>query len=120
MKGFYDKMVPKFLNQFGKKYDAQVQRGALTVPDEVSMGAGAKAVMGDKAVPVHTFNITPEMREDVKKNGIPMYADGGVVSRETIKPVTHGIIKERVTVSPDLDAMQYELLSAKHFTKKVK
>ena len=69
------------------------------------------------------------MRQDVLKNGIPMYAEGGevddkakggVVSRETIKPVAHGIIKERVTVSPNLDAMQYELLSAKHFTKKVK
>ena len=48
------------------------------------------------------------------------YAKGGVVSRETTKPIAHGIIKERVTVSPDRDAMQYELLSAKHFTKKVK
>jgi hypothetical protein len=48
------------------------------------------------------------------------YADGGMVSRETIKPITHGIIKERVTVSPDKDVMQYELMSAKHFTKKVK
>jgi len=48
------------------------------------------------------------------------FAKGGVVSRETIKPVAHGIIKERVTVSPNLDAMRYELMSAKHFTKKVK
>ncbi len=123
MKGFYDKMVPKFLNQFGKKYGAQVGRGAITVPDEVNIGAGAKANMGDKTVPLHSFPITPEMRQDVLKHGIPMYAKGGkakVVSRETIKPVAHGIIKERVTVSPNLDAMQYELLSAKHFTKKVK
>jgi hypothetical protein len=48
------------------------------------------------------------------------HAEGGVVSRETIKPVAHGIIKERVTVSPSMDAMRYELMSAKHFTKKVK
>jgi predicted transcriptional regulator len=47
-------------------------------------------------------------------------AHGGAVSRETIKPISHGIIKERVTVSPDKDVMQYELMSAKHFTKKVK
>lgn len=47
-------------------------------------------------------------------------AKGGAVSRETIKPIAHGIIKERVTVSPNLDAMQYELMSAKRFTKKVK
>ena len=47
-------------------------------------------------------------------------AKGGTVSRETIKPMPHGIIKERVTVAPNRDAMEYELLSAKHFTKKVK
>ena len=43
------------------------------------------------------------------------FAKGGAV-----KPVVHGIIKERVTVSPDTDVMRYELMSAKHFTKKVK
>ena len=59
------------------------------------------------------------MESHDKKNSIKK-AEGGVVSRETIKPVVHGIIKERVTVSPNLDAMQYELMSAKHFTKKVK
>ena len=47
-------------------------------------------------------------------------AKGGVVSRETVKPIAHGIIKERVTVAPNMDAMQYELMSAKRFTKKVK
>jgi len=79
MKGFYDRMVPSFLNKFGKKHGVQVQQGALTVPDEVSMGAGAKANMGDKVAPVHTFDITPQMREDVLKNGIPRYEDGGTV-----------------------------------------
>ena len=307
MKGFYDKMVPKFLNQFGKKYGAQVGTthvpvGQMTEDDVISrfpggvhdalrngdIGAGRyiaqKLEEYKKATSLHSFPITPEMRQDVMKNGISMYAEGGavdnkakflegskepgvmyhatshdfnefadnprgvhfvtpsskwahkflsqdggmpqnalimpvhvsaknpfdyenkkhrdalsakasigklgmdeikkgkwgriedrttlkaikdlghdsvyvkengaknlgvfspdqiksaignrgtydpakaditkakggVVSRETIKPVAHGIIKERVTVSPNLDAMQYELLSAKHFTKKVK
>jgi hypothetical protein len=35
----------------------------------------------------------------------------------TIKPVGHGITKEKVTISPNLDAMQYELMSVKHFKK---
>jgi hypothetical protein len=43
------------------------------------------------------------------------YAKGG-----SAKPVVRGIIKERVTVTPDLDAMKYELMSAKRYTKKVK
>jgi len=36
----------------------------------------------------------------------------------SIKPV--GYTKERITVSPSLDAMRYEMESVKHFTKKVK
>jgi len=36
----------------------------------------------------------------------------------SIKPV--GYTKERVTVSPNLDAMRYELESVKHYSKKVK
>ena len=41
------------------------------------------------------------------------YAKGG-----RIKPI--GYTKERVTVSPNLDAMNYELMSVKHYTKKAK
>jgi len=41
------------------------------------------------------------------------YAKGG-----DVKPV--GYTKERVTVSPNLDAMRYEMESVKHYTKKVK
>ena len=40
----------------------------------------------------------------------PKKAAGGVV-----KPV--GYTKEKVTVSPNLDRMQYELMSVKHFKK---
>jgi len=35
-----------------------------------------------------------------------------------VKPV--GYTKEQVTVSPNLDAMRYELMSVKRYTKKVK
>jgi hypothetical protein len=35
----------------------------------------------------------------------------------TIKPIGKGFTKEKVTVSPNLDAMQYELMSVKHFKK---
>ena len=97
MKGFYDKIVPSFLNQFGKKYGAKV---------------GTMPIAEANATPVHHFPITPEMREDVTKNGVPLYAEGG-----DVKPV--GYTKEKVTVSPSLDQMQYELISVKH-SKKVK
>lgn len=104
-KGFrdlYDKKMPQFLNKFGKQHGAQVGSAAI---DET---------------PVHSFPITDAMREHVLKNGMPLYAEGGDVSRETTKPVPHGIIKERVTVTPDKDVMQYELMSVNRLTKKAK
>jgi hypothetical protein len=101
MKGFYDKMIPAFLNQFGKKYGAQVQPGSVSIvstpaqhhgltesqfqaqsPDEQQrmVRQHAYAHQGAKTeVPVHHFPITPEMREDVVKNGVPLYAKGGKV-----------------------------------------
>lgn len=116
MKGFYDKIVPNFLNQFGKKYGAKV--GRIQVPTDTTMDRGPE---GNLMVPRHTqnyaevhhFPITPEMREDVVKNGVPLYAEGGAV-----KPI--GYTKEQVTVSPNLDAMRYEMESVKRYTKKAK
>lgn len=132
MKGFYDKIIPSFLNQFGKKYGAQVQPGSVSIvstpaqhhgltesqfqaqsPDEQQrmVRQHAYAHQGAKTeVPVHHFPITPEMREDVVKNGVPLYAKGGEV-----KPV--GYTKEKVTVSPNLDQMRYEMVSVKRFKK---
>jgi len=195
MKGFYDKIVPNFLNQFGKKYGAKVQLGTIagmSFPDYLAkrnielrngemfssgfpLHSSAVKKAYEEENPIghvlgHTFPITPAMREDVTKNGVPLYADGGPVPplrplnpqlaalREqmaqqsalhkaydeamknvrtsqmptfadwvasqskakggAIKPV--GYTKERITVSPNLDAMRYELESVKHFTKKVK
>lgn len=84
MKGFYDRMVPAFLNKFGKKYGSQVQPGTIETrqytPNDRSLRqlAGYSTPVAETA-PVHMFNITPQMREDVVKNGIPLYAEGGGV-----------------------------------------
>jgi hypothetical protein len=80
MKGFYDKIVPSFLNQFGKKYGAQV--GSMPIqtktPSIEKAGTSFYQVPGKQAV-LHHFPITSEMREDVTKNGVPLYADGGAI-----------------------------------------
>jgi hypothetical protein len=57
---------------------------------------------------------------DPGKGSDDSYAKGGNVSRETIKPAGHAVVKEKVTISPNMDAMQYELMGVKHFTKKAK
>ncbi len=113
MKGFYDKMIPAFLNQFGKKYGAQVgkvpiEAGEEMVPDNAGLGMIRSGK--PKVTELHHFPITPEMREDVTKNGVPLYAEGGKV-----KPV--GYTKEKVIVSPNLDQMRYEMVSVKRFKK---
>jgi hypothetical protein len=68
MKGFYDKMLPDYLNTFGKPYGAQVQLNAyqLDIPKEA------------RTVPLHTFPITPEMRESIKQKGLPLYQQVGI------------------------------------------
>jgi hypothetical protein len=106
-------MVPSFLNKFGKKHGVQVQPGTVPIASTPAQHHGlteeqfqaqapeeqqrmvrqhAYAHQGAKTeVPVHTFDITPAMREDVLKNGIPRYAEGGEVDdagdvpRETVK-----------------------------------
>jgi len=105
MKGFYDRMVPSFLNKFGKKHGVQVQQGAIgtgehrvvndghaDLPHRVSNSEGfvsrhatpeeaqARAAQLNQA-PVHTFDITPAMREDILKNGIPRYDEGGIIHK---------------------------------------
>jgi len=50
---------------------------------------------------------------------VPVVDDEHVLAKGgAIKPV--GYTKEKVTVSPNLDQMRYELMSVKHYAKKVK
>ena len=101
MKGFYDKMVPKFLNQFGKKYGVHVQPGVIEAgnkapsyglpssvdfennrqPGETMLQYVERMKSTPVMAPTHRFDITPQMREDVLKNGMPLYAEGGSIDR---------------------------------------
>lgn len=141
MKGFYDKMVPKFLNQFGKKYGAQIQPGAVSIVSTPAQHHGltegqfqrqlpeeqermvrqhAYAHEGAKtAVPVHTFPITPEMREDVTKNGIPLYAKGGEVE---VRPTTkdEAIQRKIPEMEAAAKALQAGIIDRKEYDRTVK
>ena len=63
-----------------------------------------------------------EAMKNVYTNQMPTFAQWvasqGKAKGGAVKPV--GYTKEQVTVSPNLDAMRYELESVKHYTKKVK
>lgn len=69
MKGFYDKMLPDYLNTFGKQYGAQVQPLTFDVPVP-SIDPRTKMTTTHS---VHNFPITPEMRQQIQQKGLPLY-----------------------------------------------
>lgn len=100
MKGFYDKMIPDYLNTFGKKYGVQTEMGGYKLKGDPSLRGDASERLGlagqrfDQMTPeeieafnakldesnakqLHYFKITPEMREEVKQ-GMPLYQQIGV------------------------------------------
>jgi hypothetical protein len=117
MKGFYDKIVPNFLNQFGKKYGAKV--GAITLNIPKIIGSGLQAEVKRQQIPVHHFPITPEMREDVTKNGVPLYAKGGGVEvKPTVKDET---IQRKIPEMEDAaKALQAGTITRAQYDKVVK
>jgi hypothetical protein len=103
MKGFYDKMIPDFMNKIGKKYGVKVERTALPNLHESfeewakSKGHDLEFIMDSQGpsglknlkkeyneylkMPqmVHTMKITPEMRKAILKEGFSLFAAGGIV-----------------------------------------
>jgi hypothetical protein len=100
MKGFYDKMIPDYLNTFGKKYGVQTEMGGYKLQGDPSLRGDASERLGlagqrfDQMTPeeieafnakldesnakqLHYFKITPEMREEVKQ-GMPLYQQIGL------------------------------------------
>jgi hypothetical protein len=94
MKGFYDQILPTYLNNLGKQYGAQVETYNLPRPPQDSTltfgypGAeeyvGGRITWGDFLsrnpraaeeffTPVHKFDIPPQMREKIKAKGLPLY-----------------------------------------------
>ena len=62
MKGFYDNMLPAFVNKYGKKWGAKV--GEVSLPK-----------IGDDGLTMHSVDVTPQMKKDVMK-GQPMFHKG--------------------------------------------
>ena len=100
MKGFYDKMLPDYLNKMGKQYGVQVEAGGVPIvttpakyhgltearfemqtPQEQQRMIREHAYANEGAkteVPVHSFEVTPQMRQDITEKGLPLYQQIGV------------------------------------------
>jgi len=118
MKGFYDKMIPSFLNQFGKKYGAQVGKIQVPVLHELQGLRRLNGYPDDPPLDLHHFPITPQMREDVTQNGVPLYAKGGSVEvRPTVKDET--IQRKIPEMEAAAKALQAGAISRKEYDKVV-
>jgi hypothetical protein len=99
MKGFYDKILPDYLNNFGKPYGSSVGEMRLPVApadstkvqgynlgDEYMQGRAtwseflqANPDAAKNFSPAfHSFDITPQLRDEVKNKGLPLYSKTGM------------------------------------------
>lgn len=69
MKGFYDQMLPRFMDKYGKKWGAKV--------GEVTLSTPGKEVM-------HSVDVTPAMKESVMQ-GQPLFQVGKVAPAEGVR-----------------------------------
>lgn len=107
MKGFYDKIIPSFLNKFGKKFGAKVGKSSivdvnyklddsgskgifkyivLRNKDNVMLGHGktkkealeaAKERIKDYSIVVNSMDITPQLKEAALLKGFPLFQEKG-------------------------------------------
>jgi hypothetical protein len=78
MKGFYDKMLPDYLNTFGKPYGAQVMQIQAPIKYPLEGLRRMSGMKEDPPITLHNFPITPEMRESIKQKGLPLYQQIGI------------------------------------------
>lgn len=78
MKGFYDKIIPDFLNKYAKKWGAQV---GTTEIDADEYADSEDDPRFNEMNPSHTFPaipITPEMKRSVMQEGQPLFRGKGL------------------------------------------
>jgi hypothetical protein len=82
MKGFYDKILPDYLNNFGKQYGASVgQMDLITKPEKKIvniMDPDEPDISPAEMMKFHSFDITPQLRDEVKNKGLPLYGKMGM------------------------------------------
>ena len=78
MKGFYDQILPNYLNTFGKPYGAQVGQIQAPIKHELEGLRRMAGMAEEPPITLHSFPITPEMRESIKQKGLPLYQQVGI------------------------------------------
>jgi hypothetical protein len=99
----YDDMLPKHLNEIGKRYGVQLEK--RTIP----FGEGDR-----KESEVYFMPITEEMRNDILSQGLPMFKQGGSVKKfapggKVLKGISEGVKAAKNISKKDLQTIGSEL-----------
>jgi hypothetical protein len=99
----YDDMLPKHLNEIGKRYGVQLEK--RTIP----FGEGDR-----KESEVYFMPITEEMRNDILSEGLPMFKQGGHVQKfapggKVLKGISEGVKAAKNISKKDLQTIGSEL-----------
>ena len=98
MKGFYDKIVPDYLNKLGKPHGVKVETinpGILADKPKFNPDTG-KDVYAE--IPLHHFPITEPMRQQILQ-GQPMYKQGGIIHKAEGGVVQPSIAQMRMAIN---------------------
>ena len=78
MKGFYDRMLPTETQKIVGKFGSKVGRSEISYEnphyDTADLGDGRNTGDPDITQPVHSFDISPELRRAVQTEGLPLFA----------------------------------------------
>lgn len=132
MKGFYDKILPDYLNTFGKQYGSGVGEIDLITKPEKSVPQIAAPGLGHFPEPIiepaqtmkaWSFDITPQLREQIKTKGLPLYSKTGMgpeglaagtgaatIGAEALTGEDEQQVQNPVHFTENPDAMQLELM----------
>lgn len=107
MKGFYDKMIPSFMNKYGKQWGVKV--GEVTMPK-----------LEDGYQTMHSIDVTPEMKESVMqgqtmfsigkdvRDGRRRYAERKMIENQIIG-IKNGMTEEQTNLIEELCSLRHEL-----------
>lgn len=123
MKGFYDKMLPDYLNKLGKPHGSEVQMhsmpvvtGEEMVPDNAGLGMIRSG--NPSYTNLHTFDLTPSLKNEVTQKGLPLYQQigiplGGAEAVNLAQPEPEMKRGGKVSISNNPDTMFMELSDRK-------
>ena len=142
MKGFYDKMLPDYLNKLGSPHGAQVKMHGMPSSPQLAGEFNNMLDHADltpdmfKALPVeqqqkitsdwtqktspslHTFDLTPSLKNEVTQKGLPLYQQigiplGGAEAVNLAQPEPEMKRGGSVSISSNPDTMFMELADKK-------